>query len=445
MRLLQRAEDGYARWPTSGFFPRLANTDRLAAERLLALALTSAVMVRFFISAPVLNSIYSYSDSGGSIVEKIHPGSYLLFLLFPLFLPRQRCGPHMRRVVFANVILTGAAIAVGVASVWRGGATSAGFLIDALLVAPVTCISILSLSRPHRHLLAVTVLTGLTINSAVVFSELALQRHLLPYGLIEDIFRPAGLLGHPLLSGLFSATAIPFFFAVFRSRLVKWSGAVLMFATCLACGARTASAVGAGTLLLSALANGMPTTPRSRFNPTELVLTAVMLLLCFPLLLAFFLHSPTADRVASGLGGDESIMSRISIYDALHFLSPNEFLFGAPYSHTQAILLEGLKLQRVESPIVSSILMFGAVSTIVLAIGYLLFFVGLFRSCGRFAKIAIVAFAIVSMSSNGLTTKSPDLLLIVVLAVATDEYARSGSHVCRRLNALNSPSRAVCL
>src|SRR5437660_3043963 len=39
MRLLHRIpEDGYARGPTPGFFSSLANTDRLAAERLLALA-----------------------------------------------------------------------------------------------------------------------------------------------------------------------------------------------------------------------------------------------------------------------------------------------------------------------------------------------------------------------------------------------------------------------
>lgn len=448
MRLLHRVpENGYVRAPTPGFFPRLASTDRLTAERLLALALTSAVMVRLFISGAVLNSVYSYSDFGGSIVEKIHPGSYLLFLLFPLFLPRQWCGPHVRRVVVANAILTSAVIAVGVASVWRGGATSAGFLVDALLIAPVTCLSILSLSRSHRRLLAVTVLTGLAVNSAVVFWELALHRHLLPYALIEDIFRPAGLLGHPLLSGLCSAAAIPFFFAVFRSRLVKWSGAVLMFATCLACGARTASAAGAATFLLSAVASGMPARPRDRFEPVELALTVVMLLLCFPLLLALFLHSPTADRLVGGLAGDESIMSRISVYEALHFLSPNEFLFGAAYGHAQTILLDGVKLQRVESSIVSSVLMFGAVNTVVLGLGYVLFFVGLFRSCGRFAKIAIVAFVIMSLSNNTLTTKSPALLLIVVLAAATDEYARPGSRVGRRNrpNAVNSPTRAVCL
>jgi hypothetical protein len=440
-------ENAYFFAPTPGFFPGLANMDRLTGERLLALALTGAIMVRLFISGSVLNSVYSYSDFGGSIVEKIHPGSYLLFLLFPLFLPRQWCGPHARRVVFASAILTGAIIAVGVASVWRGGATSAGFLVDAILIAPVTCLSIVSLSRSHRRLLVITVLIGLTMNSAVVFAELALQRRVLPYALIEEIFRPAGLLGHPLLSGLSSAVAIPFFFAVFRLRLVRWSGALLMLATCLACGARAASAVGAATFLLSAIASGMHARPRGRFDPVELALTAVMLLLCFPLLLALFLHSPTADRLAGGLAGDESVMSRISVYEALHFLSPNEFLFGAAYSHAQMILLEGVKLLRVESPIVSSVLMFGAVNTVVLGLGYLLFFMGLFRSCGRLARIAIVAFVIVGLSNNTLTTKSPALLLIVVLVAATDEYARPGSRVGRRNRpyAVNSPTRAVRL
>jgi polysaccharide biosynthesis protein VpsF len=179
----------------------------------------------------------------------------------------------------------------------------------------------------------------------------------------------------------------------------------------------------------------------------ELALTAVMLLLCFPLLLALFLHSPTADRLGGGLAGDESVMSRISVYEALHFLSPNEFLFGATYGHAQAILLDGVKLQRVESPIVSSVLMFGAVNTVVLGFGYVLFFTGLFRSSGRFAKIAIVAFVIASLSNNTLTTKSPALLFIVVLAAATDEYVRPGSRVGRRNrpNAVNYQTRAVCL
>jgi hypothetical protein len=441
------SENGYLRAPAPDFFPRFASTDRLAAEQLLALALTGAVMVRLFISGAVLNSAYPYSDFGGTIVEKIHPGSYLLFLLFPLFLPSQRYGPHARQVVFANGILTGAVIAVGIVSVWRGGATSAGFLVDATLIAPVACLSILSLSRSHRRLLVVTVLVGLTINSAVVFAELALQRHLLPYSLIEDIFRPAGILGHPLLSGLASVVAIPVFFAVFRSRLVKWIGALLMLATCLACGARTASVVGAATFLISAVASGKHARPGGRSDPVELLLTAGMLLLCFPLLLALFLHSPTADRLAGGLVGDESVMSRISVYEALHFLSPDEFLFGVAYDHAQNILLEGVKLQRAESPIVSSVFMFGAVNTVLLGVGYLLFFTGLFRSCGRFAKIAIVAFVIVGLSNNTLTTKSPALLLIAVLAVATDEYARPGSRVGRRNrpHAVNCPTRAMRL
>ena len=422
--------------PTPNLYRRHAGADRLAAEQLLVLALTGAVIVRLFISAAVLNSMYSYSDFGGTVVEKIHPGSYLLYLLFPLFLPR-RFGTHVRRVVFASSVLIGTVIAVGVASLLRGGATAAGFLIDAVLIAPVTCLSILALSRRHRRLLAVTVLAGLAMNSAVVFAELALQRHLLPYALVEEIFRPAGLFGHPLLSGLCSAAAIPFFFAVFRSRLVKWSGAVLMLATCLACGARTASAVGTATFLLSAFANGMHARSKGRLDLTELVLTAAMLLLCFPLLLALFLHSPTADRLAGGLAGDESIMSRISVYEALHFVSPSEFLFGTDYNRAQAILLEGVKLRTVESAIVSSILTFGLVNTVPLGLGYTLFFMGLFRSSGWFARIGVVTFVIVSLSNNTLTTKSPALLFIAVLVAAADEYARVNSRRNRFTDGLN--------
>jgi hypothetical protein len=432
MRLQQPDPAGHVRAPATNIFPGVANTDRMAAQRMLVLAWTGAVMVRLFVSAGVLNSMYPYSETGGNVLEKIHPGSYLLFLMFPLFLPRQRFDVHMRRVVFANAMLTGALVIVGIASASQGGTTAAGFLVDAVLIAPVASLSILSLSSSHRRFLAISVLAGLLVNSAVVFAELGLQQHLLPYGYIEDIFRPAGLLGHPLLSGLCSAAAIPFFFALFRSRLVKWTGAVLMFATCLACGARTASAVAAGTFLLSAVAGGMHRRPGSRFDPSELALTAATLLLCFPLLLSFFLHSPTADRLAGSLVDDQSIMSRISVYDALHFLSRSELLFGTTYSHIQAILLEGVKLKIVESPIVSAILMFGALNALLLGLGYILFFMGLFRTCGRFGRVAIIAFAIVSLSDNTLTAKSPALLAITVLSLAADERARDGSRAAHR-------------
>jgi hypothetical protein len=190
--------------------------------------------------------------------------------------------------------------------------------------------------------------------------------------------------------------------------------------------------VAAGTFLLSAVADGMRRRPGRRFDPTELVLTAVTLLLCFPLLLSFFLHSPTADRLAGSLVADQSIMSRISVYDALHFLSPSEFLFGTAYSHIQAILLEGVKLKIVESPIVSAVLMFGALNALLLGLGYILFFMGLFRSCGRFGRVAIIAFGIVSLADNTLTTKSPALLAITVLALAADERARDRSRAGHR-------------
>jgi hypothetical protein len=86
---------------------------------------------------------------------------------------------------------------------------------------------------------------------------------------------------------------------------------------------------------------------------------------------------------------------------------------------------------------VSSILTFGLVNTVPLGLGYTLFFMGLFRSCGWFARIGVVTFVIVSLSNNTLTTKSPALLFIAVLAAAADEYARVNSRRNRFTDGLN--------
>ena len=141
--------------------PVMLRADDGSASRLLRdivfMLFLAAVLLRIVISPVALNAVVSYSNEGGPLYEKIHPGTYLIAMAFGLALLGLRTrltvaeGKACRLLIglFAIIVLS----VVGVSLF--GHAVSIGYLIDSYVCGCMAGYVMLSLApeqrrRPHR-------------------------------------------------------------------------------------------------------------------------------------------------------------------------------------------------------------------------------------------------------------------------------------------------------
>ncbi|RUV80551.1 hypothetical protein EOA88_21830, partial [Mesorhizobium sp. M5C.F.Ca.IN.020.14.1.1] len=223
-----------------------------ALSILFFLCAALAFLLRFTVSPQIMNMVVDYTADGGSFYEKLHFGTYAIFLLLPFVLfsrPFLLQGDEIG--IFKALLLYSALIFALVPYLFiTGRAGSSGFIIDTYLVAGAAGLLMLALNAEVRRALGDVVL-GMVILSAVMGTiEAVTQHRFLPYGLNELQFRPIGLSAHPLALGALCATVIGF---VPLTRWRIWVRVLAIFVLlvgCAASGARAALLLAAGETLI---------------------------------------------------------------------------------------------------------------------------------------------------------------------------------------------------
>ncbi|TIP89667.1 MAG: hypothetical protein E5X58_25430, partial [Mesorhizobium sp.] len=223
-----------------------------ALSLLFFLCTAFAFLLRFTVSPQIMNMVVDYTADGGSFYEKLHFGTYAIFLLLPVVLfsrPFLLQGDEIG--IFKALMLYSALIFALVPYLFiTGRAGSSGFIIDTYLVAGAAGLLMLALNAEVRRALGDVVL-GMVILSAVLGTiEAVTQHRFLPYGLNELQFRPIGLSAHPLALGALCATAIGF---VPLTRWRIWVRVLAIFVLlvgCAASGARAALMLAAAETLI---------------------------------------------------------------------------------------------------------------------------------------------------------------------------------------------------
>ncbi|HML06955.1 MAG TPA: VpsF family polysaccharide biosynthesis protein [Xanthobacteraceae bacterium] len=403
----------------AGAYPSIENAwdARLFLRYLFAL-FWAFVLVRLIVNAHILDKAVNYSGEGGSIVEKIHPSTYGIALVLIATLLSTRIEFDDWGLRALRSLMTFALIIGGIATftLLLGHTGSIGYLVDSYLVACAGGALMLCFPPSWRQWLGRTLLVFIAAGACVALAEFALQTRLLPYPLQELSFRPTGLSEHPLVLGLFNAVGINFVAATRWKAAAKAGVIVVMLLGTVAAGARIATLVaGLSTLSVIALQQWPSMPPETRFRMKAALLLAV--LLAVPAVLAVLFQLGLLERFQNGLF-DESAMARVSVYGLFGLASWSDILFGADIGRIRSLASEHFDLDFIESSIVMFVFQFGLIGTIIFLLFMARTFLILLAGAGRHVVIGTCAFFMVASANNGLSTKTPTVLMIVLLIVA---------------------------
>ncbi len=382
------------------------------------LCAAAALLLRFAVSPQLVDRVMNYTDTSGAFYEKLHFGTYAIFLLTPFVLfsrpfvlQADEIGKFRwlaRYVLWMLALVTYLVVA--------GRAGSSGFLIDSYVVAAVAGLMMFGLNEGYRRALGDMTLLLLILSAAIGIAEAVTKQRLLPYDAIELEFRPIGLADHPLGLGALCATAIGFV-PLTRWRIwIKIAAVSLLFVGCAASGARFALLTSVAEILLMLLFLPWSGFDRRHARQAKIVVLLITLIGGAGLVAAMS-AAGLLNRFASTLF-DANFMVRVSIYDVFGYVGWNDILFGMRAEDLLAIVKQTLHLPTIESAPVTLILLLGLPLAICFTVLVARTIYRLAKGAPLAAWIGTAAFLAASLSNNTLSGKTPTVTILVVLLVA---------------------------
>lgn len=391
---------------------------RNALTLLLVLGMAIALAVRIIVSAMLMDRMVTYTEEGGAFYEKLHFGTYLIFMILPLALfsqPFQLWNEEIGR--FKALLWYGLAmLALVVVLFITGRPGSSVFLVDTYLVAGAAGLIVLALGQDARRILAEFILMILILSAAIGIGEALIQNRLLPSDLDELSFRPLGLSEHPLALGALCATAVGFV-ALTRWRLwVRVAAIFVLFVGCAASGARFALLLTVAEILLLLMLLPWPGLSRRQARRAK----AIVLLLTVvggAIIVGVLAGSGLLSRFNETLF-DENFYARLTVYQVFTMVGWQELLFGMPPADLLALVNEELNLPFIESAQVVIGLTFGIPLALVFAWIFGWIMLRLLRGAPLAAWIGTTIFLLAALSNNTLSAKQPMMTIIFVLLLA---------------------------
>ncbi len=250
----------------------------------------------------------------------------------------------------------------------------------------------------------------------VALVEFVLRVRFLPYPFEELSFRPTGLAEHPLVLGLFSAVGISSVAASRWTGIAKALTITIMLLGAFASGARVASVVAATSALAAIAFHDWPSaSPQTRLRMKAISLLAAAL--AVPVALAVLFSLGLFARFQNGLI-DESALARVNIYRLFDLVSWNEILFGTDIGNIRRLAQFHFDLEFIESSLVMFIFQFGLIGTAIFLVFLARTFMVLLSGAGRYVFIGAAAFFLIAFGNNSLSTKTPNVLMIMLLIAA---------------------------
>ncbi|MCF6113442.1 VpsF family polysaccharide biosynthesis protein [Mesorhizobium muleiense] len=377
-----------------------------------------AFLLRFTVSPQIMNMVVDYTADGGSFYEKLHVGTYAIFLLLPVVLfsrPFLLQGDEIG--IFKALLLYSAVIFALVPYLFiTGRAGSSGFIIDTYLVAGAAGLLMLALNAQVRRALGDLVLGMVILSAAMGTIEAVTQHRFLPYGLNELQFRPIGLSAHPLALGALCATVIGFVPLTNWRIWVRVLAIFVLLVGCAASGARAALLLAAAeTLILLMFVPWARLSLKHQRQAKSVVL--LFAVVGGAVLVAILFSGGLLNRFGNTIF-DENFMARVTIYQVFGLVSWKDILFGMNVDDLLAIVNEKLHLPYIESAPVVIIMLFGLPIAVLFIVLVFWFIFRLLRGAPLPAWIGTMTFLLAALSNNALSSKSPEITIIVVLLLA---------------------------
>lgn len=398
-----------------------------ALSLLFFLCMALALLVRIAVSPQLMNMVVRYTDDSGAFYEKLHFGTLAIFVLFPFVLFSRPILLRGSEIGLFKVVLTYTALmaALVVYLIATGRPGSSGFIIDSYLVAGATGLMMLALNADAKRALGGVVLTILILSAAIATGEAVTQHRLLPYDLVELQFRPIGLSMHPLSLGALCATAIGFVPLTRWPIWVRILAILILFVGCAASGARTALILTVAEILVLLLFLPWRGLALAHERQAKFV-TLFLVMIAGGAIIAIMFAAGLMSRFGSTIF-DENFMARVTIYNVFDFVSWKELLFGMNADDLLRIVNEQLNLPTIESAPVVITLLLGAPLAVLFAIFLFRFLLRLLWGAPLPAWIGSLTFLLAALSNNALSSKAPDITIVVVLLLAFRGEARRGT------------------
>jgi hypothetical protein len=396
-----------------------ASSRRQNALSILFLSVTIfAFAIRFCVPPEMMNRVMEYTTKFGSFYEKLHLGTYAIYLLLPVALlsrPITLVGYDIRR--FKDLLRYSAIVVLLILLMLAlGRSSAAGLLLDTYLVASAAGLIVLSMPPQMRRIVGDAVLWMSLVSAVIGILEFATRTRLTPYDLHEDVFRPTGLSDHPLTLGLMCAASIGFVLMTNWKPWLKIAAVGVLFIATATAGARFALLLASAEIVAAVLL--VPWTKLSPRHERQAKVAVLVLVLALGVALIAVLAAGGALRRFSGGIVDDNLYARTDIYKVFDFVSWRDIVFGADLDDILLIVNEQLKLPFIESAPVYLTFLFGAPVAIGFAIALFWLFLRLLQHVARPAWIGTAIFFMAALSNNTLSSKTPVVAIFLVLIVA---------------------------
>ena len=394
-----------------------ADNSALYSMALFLIAATAIVM-RVALPAPLIDLFTNYTADEGSIIEKIHPGTYAIAGVFAIVLATRRSllDAWSYRAAKALVSFSAALILLMTYLVLSRRTGVAGYLIDSYFAAVLAGLTMLLLPPQMRVRIGNLVLIVLAISALLAIFEFWTHMRLLPYAYTGSVFRATGLAGHHLALGLFCATAIPFLAGSNWKPFAKFAAIAILFVGAAAANARIAmifASVAVGFVVLSMPMHGQSDAQRMQLK-TLAIIAGMIILIGGVTMLAL---SGFLERLSGGFS-DSSSMARIEVYKLFSMTGWRDILFGADMGRIDKLAELRLGLKTIESSLVVAVYQFGAIAALLLIVGFPMTLLRLLAGATPTAWAGAAVFLGVALANNTLTTKTPVVVVIFVLLIA---------------------------
>lgn len=389
-----------------------------ALSLLFFLCAAVALLLRFTVSPQILNLVVNYTADQGSFYEKLHVGTYAIFMLLAVVVFSRPIVLRGDEITLSRTLIRYAALMFALVPYLflMGRAGSSGFIIDTYVVAGAAGLLMLLLDPGSRRALGDVVLCMLIISALIGIVEAVTQQRFLPYDLVELQFRPIGLSAHPLALGAFSATAIGFVTLTRWPIWVRVAAILLLFVGCAASGARFSLLCACAEILVLLLFVRWPhLSPRQELKAKMVALIFASILGL--VLIAVLFSGGLLNRFGNTIF-DENFMARVTIYQVFDYVGWKEILIGMSDKDLLAIVRGKLHLPNIESAPVVVTMLFGLPLALYFALVMFWMLFRMLRGTPLQAWIATITFLLAALSNNALSSKTPEIAMIVVLLLA---------------------------
>lgn len=353
------------------------------------------VILIFTLSAPILNFVMPYSVPGGSALVKFHPATWLSLLLWLAVASARVRSPLYHHYTRAALLF----FALGVWLMFLGKGAVAATLFDIHFSVAVLLLGLTTLSQEQLRSVLMIFVWIAAFNVAVVTFEFFAKFRVLPLENNEAFFRPAGLFGHPIASGvIFVCSMIIVSCGVTRSKLVRPFMALFLLGTALS-GVR--GPLAAATLIFT-LNLIWPRLPRQSSTDKLLDLGTAILL---PLGAVGAWSIGAFDRILSTGIWEDSAQSRFYIFEPLNWLSWAQFRNGVDdYGTMEYLARQATGGSFIENSFVAFVFSSGILIAIILSLA--IFYLHLPALCRSISFLVIFFFFVmgtIGFSSKGQT------------------------------------------